>query len=173
MVETSVGRPAGAGGEQRMRVARPPIQRFAENVKFEPNGCWGWLGYGKGKGYSGFWTGRKTIYAHRWSYETFVGPIPDGMHIDHVCRHRTCVNPCHLRIVTPRQNALENSVGLAAANTVKTHCIRSHAYTDENTMMEKLANGRMSRRCRVCHREIDRQYRLRKKSCAREGRVAV
>ena len=68
--------------------------------------CWLWTGArcGRDKRYGAFSTNNTTGMAHRYSYETFVGPIHDGMHIDHVCRNTLCVNPSHLRLATNKQN---------------------------------------------------------------------
>lgn len=49
--------------------------------------------------------GRKTrIGAHRLAYMRAKGPIPKGLHVDHLCRVPTCVNPAHLEAVTPGEN---------------------------------------------------------------------
>ena len=71
-----------------------------------PDGCWPWLG-GKTQGYGVFSLGEggRKMRAHRFAYETFVGPIPSGMLVDHACRNRSCVNPSHLRLVNRVQNA--------------------------------------------------------------------
>jgi hypothetical protein len=74
----------------------------------EPNtGCWLWLGAITTTGY-GFMTlrngKRRSVMAHRVSYEAFVGPIPDGYEIDHKCRQHECVNPDHLEPVTHAEN---------------------------------------------------------------------
>lgn len=86
---------------------RVPIEdRFW--AKVEATGfCWNWTastirGYGaisEGGKYG------KKVYAHRWSYEHLVGPIPEGLEIDHLCRNALCVNPDHLEPVTREQNA--------------------------------------------------------------------
>lgn len=65
--------------------------------------CWSWTG-AKSFGYGQFTISQVHHRAHRWSYEHFVGPIPEGMFIDHMCHNPSCVNPAHLRIATPSQN---------------------------------------------------------------------
>ncbi len=73
----------------------------------EPNsGCWLWTGGVKSDGYGSARTygARRSVLAHRFMYELLVGPIPDGLELDHVCRVRSCVNPDHLDIVTHAEN---------------------------------------------------------------------
>lgn len=71
-------------------------------------GCWIWTASKKPRGYGQFAirvNGKnKNHYAHRLSYEIHVGPIPEGMQLDHICRVRSCVNPDHLRVVTNMEN---------------------------------------------------------------------
>ena len=86
-------------------------------------------------------TVRRLMSVHRLSYEAFKGPIPEGMHIDHLCRVRNCYNPEHLEAVTQAEN--NRRMGL-----VITHCKRGHEYTEENTIHRKGNNGR--RACRTC-----------------------
>lgn len=75
------------------------------------DGCWLWPDLICENGYGRFWTAGKTYtLAHRASYMIAVGPIPEGMQIDHMCHVRHCVNPAHLRAVTPKQN-MENRKG--------------------------------------------------------------
>jgi len=66
----------------------------------QETGCWLWQTCYMGKGYGGLWTGLKTEAAHRWVYENMVGPIPEGLELDHLYRKRACVNPLHLEPVT-------------------------------------------------------------------------
>ena len=68
------------------------------------NGCWIWTGQTTIAGYGQFTRNRKTIYAHRAMYESEVGPIPEGLVIDHLCRTPSCVNPAHLEPVTNAEN---------------------------------------------------------------------
>lgn len=116
-------------------------------------GCHLWTG-STNLGYGRFKFAGKSYLAHRVAWELVHGCIPKGMHVDHVCRNRRCCNPAHLRVVTPRQNVLENSEGLAAANAQKTHCPHGHEYSTENTIN---CGGR--RHCKTCHREYERQRR--------------
>ena len=70
-------------------------------------GCWDWTGRIH-NGYPCIWaTGwNSTLWAHRVSYALFIGPIEEGMHIDHKCRNPICVRPSHLEQVTPSENYL-------------------------------------------------------------------
>jgi len=129
----------------------PPNDRFDLQYAPEPNtGCWLWTGEITKRGYGrlmvqdGRW---RHVLAHRFSYERFVGPIPDGLCIDHKCRCRSCVNPNHLQVVTYRENLLLGET-LAGANAAKTHCPKGHFLSDANLL--KSTSGR--RKCRECNR---------------------
>ncbi len=62
--------------------------------------CWDWVG-ANNKGY-GIFRGQR---AHRWAYEHTIGPIPDGLTIDHLCMNRSCVNPAHMEPVSRSENS--------------------------------------------------------------------
>jgi len=111
------------------------------------------------EGYNAFAYEGRTIRAHRYSYELFVGPIPDGLVIDHMCRNRACVNPDHLRVVDRRTNTIENSTSRPALNAMKTHCANGHPYDDTNTV---LIAGK--RRCRQCTSSKNHQQYLKRKA---------
>lgn len=108
--------------------------------------CWPWLRGRTTAGYGTVYYKGKHGYAHRIMFEMFREPIPKGMFIDHICRNKKCCNPSHLRIATPRQNALENSIGPIAANALKTNCKRGHLLSGENVYVP----ARGGRECRAC-----------------------
>jgi len=89
----------------------PPVKdwrpRFWARVdKAAPGGCWIWTGAVEGKGYGAPSINGVKRPAHRLAYEDLVGPVPEGLHLDHLCRVRRCVNPAHLEPVTSRENTL-------------------------------------------------------------------
>ena len=139
-------------------------QRFDSKWIPEPNtGCWLWMGARTGSGYGAFVDrNRRTLPAHRVGWEFYRGPIPEGMFIDHVCRMKMCVNPEHLRIVTPRQNSTENSAGPQFENARLTCCrVCGSALT---SMVHSRKTGKMFRRCYPCHlrAENERGKRIRR-----------
>ena len=86
-------------------------ERFWARVYVGPETrCWLWKTPGLG-GYGSFMLKRVRKYAHRWSYEELVGPIPADLEIDHLCRNRACVNPAHLEPVTRKINTQRGLAG--------------------------------------------------------------
>lgn len=88
-----------------------------------------------------------TLLTHRVAYEAFVGPIPDGQQIDHLCRQRACCNPEHLEAVTCRENLLRGDT-LTAAQAAMTHCKRGHPFDEGNTYLR--ADRPNTRGCIAC-----------------------
>lgn len=126
-------------------------EKFWSHVAIIPfHECWEWVGRTSGKdGYGRFFLGSgKSTRAHRYSY-AITKTLKEGLFIDHICRNRNCVNPQHLRAVTPRINAIENSVGPTAINKSKTNCIRGHPFNIKNTYLRK-RDGYLTRVCRAC-----------------------
>ena len=121
---------------------------LARIQKDADTGCWNWLGCISAEGYGrmGAGNGHTADYTHRLSYREFVGPIPDGLHIDHLCRNRRCCNPDHLEAVTQRENLVRGEG--PAARATATCCARGHAFDEANTYRKP--NG--TRLCRACER---------------------
>ena len=134
-----------------------PIERFLASFSIEETGCWLWQGTLDTGEYGLFFAEKIYFGAHRWSYEWFIGPIPDGLTIDHLCRVHRCVNPDHLEPVTHRENCLRG-IAPAAQNAHKTHCKYGHEFTPKNTR-PRPEGGRT---CRECHRiKSAQRYALR------------
>lgn len=122
----------------------PADERFWEKVK-KAEACWIWTGSLDRHGYGQFWHQKKLRQAHRWSYERFVGPIPAGLTLDHLCRTPACVNPEHLEPVTQGENTLRGDT-FQARNAAKTHCPRGHLLAGDN--LRRRHDGH--RACREC-----------------------
>jgi hypothetical protein len=145
---------------------RPLAERFWEKVDKNPNGCWLWLAAKNQRGYGviGRDGVRKTMLAHRASYELNVGPIPDGKELDHLCRNPACVNPAHLQPVTHAEN-LGRGIWANQASSKKTHCPQGHPLSGDNLYFYASRfhpNG--SRHCRACKAERQRRAKG-KQSC--------
>ena len=121
----------------------PAVERFEAKVMPEPNsGCWLWTGAVCKDGYGQFRWGPGSTFmgkAHRFAWEHYRGPIPEGMIIDHKCRNPFCVNPDHLEPVTYAENANRGLNGV-----LKTHCKHGHPLTGDNLYYHG------QRRCRKC-----------------------
>lgn len=113
--------------------------------------CWVWTGFCSPQGYGRFKFGGRLLSAHRFSYELEIGPIRDGLTIDHLCRNRGCVRPSHLEPVTRKVNTLRGET-IVAAHAAKTHCPKGHPYDEVNT---RLYEGR--RYCKQCLKDRESQ----------------
>jgi hypothetical protein len=132
----------------RQRDPDPPVDRFWGSVA-KVTGCWLWQAGTTSNGYGKFRLSHRgrTVRAHRYAYELLVGPIPDGLQLDHLCRNRVCVNPAHLEPVTARENVLRgNSQSVVTIRAGV--CVHGHPRTPENLYI--FPNGKT--RCRTCHR---------------------
>jgi IS5 family transposase len=132
----------------------PVLDRFVDKILLDDE-CWEWTG-GKTLGYGTFWVAKGTrVKAHRFAYEWLVGPVPEGLSLDHLCRNRGCVNPAHLEPVTHRENVLRGE-GRSAVNARKTHCKNGHPYSGDNVLIVSRGDGSTFRKCRQCESERTR-----------------
>lgn len=143
-----------------------PLERFIKYLRFYPDSdCWIWGGAINIHGYGQFHDSlrkQNNVHAFRWSYEYFIGPIANGLHLDHLCRIRACVNPYHLEPVTLKENNLRG-ISPAAINARKVECKHGH---------NNWAITKIGRRCKDCHviNEIRRQRLRRLEAKARASK---
>jgi hypothetical protein len=141
-----------------------PIAERLERLSMpEPNsGCVLWLGHIDKYGYGRFTASasRQGRVAHLVAYETYVGPVPVGMELDHLCRNRACRAVWHLEPVTHQVNLLRG-VGTAAKNAAKSECVNGHPFDETNTA-RPYRNHRHHRQCRTCLRDASARWRRRR-----------
>jgi HNH endonuclease len=140
------------------------LERFEEKYIVHPEtGCWLWAASLFPKGYPSF----NGVRGHRWSYEYFIGKIPKGLQLDHLCKVKNCVNPKHLEPVTNLENNRRSELTLAGKNRRKTHCPKGHEYTSDNIYIRP--SREIDRQCRKCMIEATRKYqhklKIRRKNC--------
>ena len=124
------------------------LQRFTEKILNRDDGCWQFISCIGKNGYARFKLNKKLRLAHRVSYEHFVGEIPKGCHLHHICERKACVNPEHLIPVSPRQHIVHLSPNAPAYKRHRqTVCSRGHQLR-ENVYWN---NG--SRTCKTCKHE--------------------
>lgn len=138
---------------------KPPVplhERFIAKVQMTDT-CWLWKGALNDGGYGRLMVdGHFMARAHRVSYELFIGPIPAGLDLDHLCRVRHCVNPYHLEPVTRRENLMRGET-IPARNAAKVECPNGHPLSGDY-----LSRSEPSRRCRICYNRRMREYNARK-----------
>ena len=108
------------------------------------------------KGYGRAWDGKREDWAHRVAYRCAHGEIPNGLHIDHLCRNPACINPDHLEAVTPAENTRRSTSPEVTRARFKsqTHCKRGHPLFGSNLMARPGA-----RHCRACRNIAVAKYR--------------
>ena len=169
-------------------VVHPLAETFAKAAgrfwaKVDTSGdCWLWTACRVRKGYGRFFVAGHlppVMYAHDFAFELLVGPIPDGMGLDHLChtangtceggsscQHRRCVNPVHLEPVTTRVNVLRG-LSRSGLNARKTHCQHGHAFTPQNTKVSRAGE----RRCRTCERLGQPQKNRARRTARQQARM--
>lgn len=130
--------------------------------------CWVWTGATDGGGrYGSIGYARKVWRTHRLAYTLLVGPVPDGMDLDHLCRVTLCCNPAHLEPVTHQTN-IHRGVSIQARNAAKTHCHRGHELAGDNLRVRVSDGGRVCLACERINYE-NRQAKIRRGEITRRG----
>lgn len=150
--------------KEAIKLAKP---RFLNGFTKTESGCWEWVKSKSMHGYGWFQVRDKSVVivktAHRAAWLMYRGGIPKGLHIDHLCRNRACVNPFHMRLLTMTENVL-CGVGPSAKNKRKTHCLNGHIFDTSNTNLFRERNGSLGRQCKACRANRDKQYYLNRKN---------
>ena len=97
-------RPGGLDAPVREKFATPEEAFEASTMPVTESGCLLWMRTPNTNGYGNLRVDGRTRSAHRFAWERVNGPIPEGMHLDHLCWVRSCCNVDHLRLVTHAQN---------------------------------------------------------------------
>lgn len=113
-------------------------------------GCRYWLGSKNQDGYGMMSFQGTTRLVHNVAYELYIGPVPEGKELDHICRNRWCINHHHLEPVTHKENGLRGSFHQ------KQFCVRGHPRNSQN--LQTTASGKTD--CRLCRHEryINKRY---------------
>jgi hypothetical protein len=135
---------------------RPPAEEHCEIIaptfdletregrfwsKIDASGdCWLWTGSRANTGYGTF---NGASNAHRYAWQLLVGPIPEGYHLDHLCRNPPCVNPDHLEPVTPRENHSRSPIH----HISKKYCKNGHLFSETNTYIRRDTGHRLCKAC--------------------------
>jgi hypothetical protein len=157
---------------------RPVPERLADHYEVSASGCWSFTGYINPDGYGRLWVKGRYYPAHVLAYQEWVGPVPEGLTVDHVCHngsgcaggwtclHRRCINPAHLEAVPQLEN-VRRGVSVIAEKMAQTHCVNGHELTEANLAPDP----RGKRQCRSCKNARDREKYRRNPQEANQRRV--
>lgn len=134
------------------------MEQLAKKIEVWDCGCWVWTKAKFARSNHGMFgynaLGKNfTHYVHRWVYEHLIGPVPEGLVLDHLCRVEACCNPDHLEPVSNAENIRR---GIGPDGGLRRHqraCKRGHRFSPENTYVSKLG----WRHCKVCARDRHRR----------------
>lgn len=134
--------------------SRPVIERLFDRVTFPESGCWLWTGNTTNTGYGLIYTEQTQRLTHRVAYQLVIGPIPEGLELDHLCNVPLCLNPDHLEPVTQAENARRRGERQMA-------CRRAgHDWNDPYNV--RIKNG--GRYCAECDRQRCREYQAKRRA---------
>lgn len=131
-----------------MKRGLSPAERIRLRVDKQEDGCWMWTGTRFQSGYAALFINGKTRHASRYIYEYFIAAIPPDHHLRHCQKSRACVNPWHMEVMHKRD---------IQKTEPKTHCIRGHEFTPENTRQSPSKNTRYCRKCDALRKRIARK----------------
>ncbi len=159
---------AANGGPHMANDTIAVLNRFFKKIRIDPaSGCWIWMASKCSDGYGTFRFNGRVESAHRASYQLFVGPIPEGLHIDHKCHipemclggpdcpHRACVNAEHMEPVPCIENIRRgrNKYTSGAKKRALAACPSGHPYDEINTYKWMDAIGKWHRQCQICRQK--------------------
>ena len=137
-----------------LKMSEAQITRFWKFVGIDcVSDCWIWTGgrcgYRRWYGLFMFDAKRRHALPHRAAYETWIGPIPDGLELDHQCDFKLCVNPWHLKPATTRENTLRGN-SLSARRSRQSECAYGHPLVGDNLRIARSRGRGPKRVCRTC-----------------------
>lgn len=154
-------------GLNRARGEVMPLEeryQYMVAIQEDTDSCWLWKGkHRKPRQYPAFKIDGKHIQVHRWTYEHFVGPVPEGLLVDHLCNNNNCLNPWHLEPKTSLANTMRGSTP-ARRNAERTHCIHGHPFDEANTRYRKsYTSERLHRWCATCNLIHSREMKAKRR----------
>lgn len=160
---------AQKGGQARWS-GKTRVEQFWDNVNKasgvfkivngELSECWVWTAGRSNKGYGYFSVNGEAKQAYKVAYEWEKGPVPDGLHLDHLCRTHECIRPDHQEPVSREENSARGDTPAGRKRRGGTTCREGHEFDGVN------ANG--ARTCSACNSAMRKRLRDRDIEGARQ-----